>query len=104
DRPSGVLDPAHQRFLRRADPPGRYGNRAVPGLVVDPGRARATPGADGLSDLPRALYADARRARADRSAPGNREGTNLPSVGQRMPRLPEHRLPRPHGYPGADVD
>ena len=66
-RPSGVLDAAHQRFVRRGDAPGRYGNRAVPGFVVDSRRARATPGPQALPRLPRALQSERNRAGANRT-------------------------------------
>ena len=67
DRPSGVLDAAHQRLVRRGDAVGRHGNRAVPGLVVDSRRARATPGPQAVRRLPRALQGQRNRARANRT-------------------------------------
>ncbi len=55
DRPSGVLDAAYQRLVRRGDATGGHGNRAVPGFVVDSRRARAAPGPQALPRLPRGI-------------------------------------------------
>ena len=57
-----------------------------------------------MSDVPRALHAEHRRTRANRAAPRRVAGTNLSAGGQRMPRVPQHRLPRTYGDPGADDD
>ncbi len=100
DRPSRVLDAPHQRLVRRGDAVGGHGNRAVPGLVVDSRRARATPRPQALRRLPRALQGQRNRARANRTQGPAGGEQDLPPQG--MPQLPQHRLSRPNGDPGTD--
>ncbi len=79
-RPPGVLDPAHQRLVRRHDPAARHGHRAVPGVVVGHRRHGAAPACAGC----------ARRA----GRPTSRRVEELRELGIAPQRLRgPHRLP-----------
>ena len=58
DWPLGAQHAAHQRRSRRRHPVDRHGGRTVLDFLHLDGRARATPGADDLQEVPHALRAD----------------------------------------------
>ena len=86
-RPPGVLDPAHQRLLRRDHPPDRHGHRAVPGRLVGDRRDGAAPGAPRLSELPRCRIA--RRSRSCASSASRPTTSRAATVYRPGPGCPE---------------
>ena len=98
DRPPGLLHPAHQRRPRRHHPPDRHGRGGLPAGLVHPGRPGPAPGAGHLRAVPGAGPARA----------GHPQAIRLPArhavlPGQGLPRLRQHRLPRPHRHLRADA-